>query len=236
VWAKFQTSDRKAEKLTIQVNSGKSFYQKLSMELNFNKPITQIRIDSLAIKADSVFIPIRKEMVSFADSSKRDRLLINMFLPDSIETDLISLVATDSTFQDIEGEVNEKPIQANYRKLKRKNLADGISGEIRGANGKLVVQLINGKKEIEYEQKLDTGNKFSFSLLDPGTYSLRVIEDRNGNGIWDPSNYQLRRSAERVFYYEGEEQTRDLVVRGGWTAEDLVIQANNPSGLRITEK
>ena len=236
VWAKFQTSDRKAEKLTIQVNSGKSFYQKLSMELNFNKPITQIRIDSLAIKADSVFIPIRKEMVSFADSSKRDRLLINMFLPDSIETDLISLVATDSTFQDIEGEVNEKPIQANYRKLKRKNLADGISGEIRGANGKLVVQLINGKKEIEYEQKLDTGNKFSFSLLDPGTYSLRVIEDRNGNGIWDPSNYQLRRSAERVFYYEGEEQTRDLVVRGGWTVEDLVIQANNPSGLRITEK
>ena len=236
VWAKFQTSDRKAEKLTIQVNSGKSFYQKLSMELNFNKPITQIRIDSLAIKADSVFIPISKEMLSFADSSKRDRLLINLFLPDSIETDLISLIATDSTFQDIEGEVNEKPIQANYRKLKRKNLADGISGEIRGAKGKLVVQLINGKKEIEYEQKLDTGNKFSFSLLDPGTYSLRVIEDRNGNGIWDPSNYQLRRSAERVFYYEGEEQTRDLVVRGGWTVEDLVIQANNPSGLRITEK
>ena len=236
VWAKFPPSDRKAENLTIQVNSGKSFYQKLSMELNFNKPITQIRMDSLAIKADSILIPIRKEMLSFADSSKRDLLRINLFLPDSIETDLISLIAADSTFQDIEGEVNEKPIQANYRKLKRKNLADGISGEIRGADGKLVVQLINGKKEIEYELKLDNESKFSFSLLDPGTYSLRVIEDRNGNGIWDPSNYQMRKSAERVFYYEGEEQTRDLVVRGGWTVEDLVIRANNPSGLRKTEK
>ena len=236
VWAKFPPSDRKAEKLTIQVNSGKSFYQKLSIELNFNKPITQIRMDSLAIKADSILIPIRKEMLSFADSSKRDLLRINLFLPDSIETDLISLIAADSTFQDIEGEVNEKPIQANYRKLKRKNLADGISGEIRGADGKLVVQLINGKKEIEYELKLDNESKFSFSLLDPGTYSLRVIEDRNGNGIWDPSNYQMRRSAERVFYYEGEEQTRDLVVRGGWTVEDLIIRANNPSGLRKTEK
>ncbi len=236
VWAKFPPSDRKAEKLTIQVNSGKSFYQKLSMELNFNKPITQIRMDSLAIKADSILIPIRKEMLSFADSSKRDLLRINLFLPDSIETDLISLIAADSTFQDIEGEVNEKPIQANYRKLKRKNLADGISGEIRGTDGKLVVQLISGKKEIEYELKLDNESKFSFSLLDPGTYSLRVIEDRNGNGIWDPSNYQTRRSAERVFYYEGEEQTRDLVVRGGWTVEDLVIRANNPSGLRKTEK
>ena len=236
LWAKFPTSERKPEKLSVEVNSGKSFYQNLKMELTFNKPIDQIRLDSLRIKADSIFIPIRKEMLSFADSSKRDLLRIQLFLPDSIENDLISLVASDSTFQDIEGEVNEKPLQANYRKLKRKDLADGISGEIRGASGPLIVQLINGKKEVAYELILDKGNKFSMSLLDPGTYSLRVIEDQNGNGIWDPSNYQKRRSAERIFYYEGEEQTRDLVVRGGWSLEDLIIVATNPSGLKKSEK
>ena len=236
LWAKFPTSERKPEKLSIEVNSGKSFYQNLKMEVTFNKPLAQIRLDSLRIKADSIFIPIRKEMLSFADSSKRDLLRIQLFLPDSIENDLISLVASDSTFQDIEGEVNEKPLQANYRKLKRKDLADGISGEIRGASGPLIVQLINGKKEVAYELILDKGNKFSMSLLDPGTYSLRVIEDQNGNGIWDPSNYQMRRSAERIFYYEGEEQTRDLVVRGGWTLEDLIITATNPSGLKKSEK
>jgi uncharacterized protein (DUF2141 family) len=236
LWAKFPASERKPEKLSIEVNSGKSFYQNLKMEVTFNKPLAQIRLDSLRIKADSIFIPIRKEMLSFADSSKRDLLRIQLFLPDSIENDLISLVASDSTFQDIEGEVNEKPLQANYRKLKRKDLADGISGEIRGASGPLIVQLINGKKEVAYELILDKGNKFSMSLLDPGTYSLRVIEDQNGNGIWDPSNYQMRRSAERIFYYEGEEQTRDLVVRGGWTLEDLIITATKPSGLKKSEK
>ena len=236
IWAKFPSSDRKPEKLSVQVNSGKSFYQTLKMELKFNKPITQVRLDSLSIKADSTFIPIRKEMLSFADSSKRDLLRIHLFLPDSIETELISLIARKSTFQDIEGEVNEKPLQANYKKLKRQNLADGISGEIRNATAPLVLQLINGKKEVAYELILDKGNKFSFSLLDPGTYSLRVIEDQNGNGIWDPSNYQLRRSAERIFYYEGEDQTRDLIVRGGWTVEDLIIQANFPSELRKTKK
>ena len=234
LWAKFPTSERKPEKLSVEVNSGKSFYQNLKMELTFNKPITQIRLDSLRIKADSIFIPIRQEMLSFADSSKRDLLRIQLFLPDAIESDLISLVASDSTFQDIEGQVNEKPIQANYRKLKRKDLADGISGEIRGATTPLIVQLVNGKKEVAYEQVLDKGNKFSMTLLDPGTYSLRVIEDLNGNGIWDPSNYQMRKSAERIFYYEGEEQTRDLVVRGGWTLEDLIITATNPSGLKKT--
>ncbi len=236
VWAKFPTSERKPEKLSVEVNSGKSFYQNLNMKLTFNKPIANIRLDSLRLQADSVFIPVRREMLSFTDSSMRDVLRIQAFIPDSIDSDLITLVAADSTFQDIEGAVNEKPLQANYKKLERKELADGISGEIRGAVVPLVVQLINGKKEVAYELIVDKGNKFSFSLLEPGTYSLRILEDQNGNRIWDPSNYQMRKSAERIFYYEGEDQTRDLVVRGGWTVEDLVIRATNASGLKKSEK
>ena len=236
IWAKFPVSERKPEKLSLEVNSGKNFYQNLKMELTFNKPIAQIRLDSLGIKADSLFIPIRKEMLSFADSSRRDVLRIQAFLPDSLESDLVTLFAADSTFQDIEGEFNEKKVEANYRKLLRKNLADGISGSIEGTTGPIVLQLVNGKKEVAYEQILKEGGKFSFSLLDPGTYSLRIIEDRNGNGIWDPSNYTQRIASERVFYYEGEEQTRDLVIRGGWTLEDLIIQANPASGLQKFEK
>ena len=236
IWAKFPVSERKPEKLSLEVNSGKNFYQTLKMELTFNKPIAQIRLDSLGIKADSLFIPIRKEMLSFADSSRRDVLRIQAFLPDSLESDLVTLFAADSTFQDIEGEFNEKKVEANYRKLLRKNLADGISGEVLGTKGPLLLQLVNGKKEVAYEQVLKEGGKFSFSLLDPGTYSLRIIEDRNGNGIWDPSNYTQRKASDRVFYYEGEEQTRDLVIRGGWTLEDLIIQANPASGLQKFEK
>lgn len=236
IWAKFPVSERKPEKLSLQVNSGKSFYQNLTMILTFNKPITQIQLDSLGLKVDSLFLPIREEMLSFADSSSRNVLQIQAFLPDSLETELVTLFAADSTFQDIEGEYNEKKVEANYRKLLRKNLADGISGEVHGTKGPLLLQLINGKKEIAYEQVLKEATKFSFILLDPGTYSLRIIEDQNGNGVWDPSNYTQRRSAERVFYYEGENKTRDLVIRGGWTLEDLAIQANPASGLQKFEK
>lgn len=236
VWAKFPLSERKPEKLSIAVNSGKSFYQKLTIELTFNKPITDIRLDSLGIKADSLFIPIRQEMLSFTDSSRRDILRIQAVLPDSLETELVTLFAADSTFQDIEGVMNEKKVEANYRKLLRKNLADGIIGSVVGTEGPLLLQLINSKKEIAYEQILEKEGEFSFTLLDPGTYNLRVIEDRNGNGIWDPSNYIQRRQAERVFYYEGEEKTRDLVIRGGWTLEDLIIQASPASGMKKSEK
>ncbi len=236
IWAKFPDSGRKPEKLDIQINSGKSFYQDLDIQLTFNKPVNQINLDSLQLKIDSLFIPIQKHMLSFVDSSKRDVLHIKAFLADSLQTELVTLIAPDSTFQDIEGEYNEKKVEANYRKLVRKNLADGISGEVIGTEGPLIIQLINGKKEITYQQVLDTKTKFSFSLLDPGTYTLRVIEDSNGNGIWDPSNYMQRKLAERVFYYKGEDQTRDLIVRGGWTIEDLLISATPATGLHKNEK
>lgn len=236
IWAKFPDSGRKPEKLDIQINSGKSFYQDLDIQLTFNKPVNQINLDSLQLKIDSLFIPIQKHMLSFVDSSKRDVLHIKAFLADSLQTELVTLIAPDSTFQDIEGEYNEKKVEANYRKLVRKNLADGISGEVIGTEGPLIIQLINGKKEITYQQVLDTKTKFSFSLLDPGTYTLRLIEDSNGNGIWDPSNYMQRKLAERVFYYKGEDQTRDLIIRGGWTIEDLLISATPATGLHKNEK
>jgi hypothetical protein len=233
IWAKFPVSERKPEKLDITANSGKSFYQQLQMELTFNKPITQIRFDSLYLAYDSASIlPIRREMLSFADSSKRDLLRLRMAVPDSLDAEVFTLKAADSTFQDIEGLFNEKALAANYRKLKRNSLADGVSGLIEGANPPYVLQLISAKQEVAYELFINEGKAFAFKLLEPGTYFLRIIEDKNGNGIWDPSNYVQRKLAERVFYYLGEEDSRELVIRGGWTLEDLLIKANPPTGRR----
>jgi len=231
VWAKFPTSERKPEKLEVTANSGKSFYGKLSMELTFNKPITQIRLDSLYLAYDSASImPIKREMIYFTDSTKRDLLHLTLAIPDSLDAAIFTLHAKDSTFQDIEGAFNEKILAANYRKLKRNALADGISGKIEGANPPYVLQLLNGKKEVSYEQLIKEGSSFAFNLLEAGSYTLRIIEDKNANGSWDPSNYIKRKQAERVFYYVGEDGNRELVIRGGWTVEDLTITANPPTG------
>lgn len=233
VWAKFPVSERKPEKLNITANSGKSFYQQLQIELTFNKPITEISLDSLYLSYDSAsIIPIQKEMLSFPDSSKRDILQLRLSVPDSLDTEIFTLIAKDSTFQDIEGAYNEKALAANYRKLKRNALADGLSGKIEGASPPYVLQLLNGKKEVSYELIVNQGNSFAFNLLEPGTYTLRITEDQNGNGDWDPSNYTQRKLAERVFYYVGEDDSRELIIRGGWTVEDLIITANPATGRR----
>jgi hypothetical protein len=235
IWTKFESSDRKKEELTIQANSGKSFYQKLQIELTFNKPVLNINTDSLYISFDTAsVIPIRRDMMFFEDSSRRDKLFIYLNIADSISQEIFTLNAKDSTFQDIENVFNKEAVKANYKKLKRETLADEISGTILGNSGPYIVQLIS-KNEVSREQYIETGNAFSFTLVETGEYQIRVITDQNRNRRWDPGNFALKRSAEQVFYFEDEDISRDITIRAGWTVPSQQINSTPQTGLKPEE-
>jgi hypothetical protein len=232
IWAKFKESERKPDKLEVNVKSGINFYKQLNIQIKFNKPISEIKLDSLVMEADSTFqIPITNAMLSFLDSTKRDQLEISLSIPDTIKQELITLRASATTFIDIEKQTNEKEIKANFRKLKREDLADELKGKILEANPPFIIQLINSKEEIVREEYLTNGNEYSFKLIEPGSFKIRVIEDSNNNRNWDPSNYTFKKLAERIFYYKGEEDKNEVIVRSGWTLEEQNITATKPTGL-----
>lgn len=234
-YAKFQESDRKPEKLTITGNTGKSFYQKLPIELKFNKPLMQVNFDSLYIAYDTAQrIPITTEMLSFADSATRTLLKIEVPIPDDLAYELFTIKAADSTFFDIDGYFNEKQFTGNYRKLKKETLSDGISGKISGATGPFIVQLLNGKGEIAYSKTIEKTDKYQFTEIEPGTYEIRVIWDQNQNQRWDPANYKLKQYAEQVSYFEDPKtKKREITIRGGWSLEDQNIIMKPKTGLKI---
>ncbi len=231
VWAKFETSERKKEELTINANSGKSFYQSLQIELSFNKPVLKINTDSLFVSFDTASVfPVTYKMLSFEDSSRRDKLLINLTFPDSIPYEIFTLNAKGSTFQDIEKVFNKEALKANYKKLKRETLADEISGSIMGIEGPFIVQLMS-KGEVRKEQFISTGNTFSFILVEAGNYQVRVIADSNGNKRWDPANIDQKRLAEQVFYFKDDDDSLDITIRAGWTIPSQVISSTPKTGL-----
>ncbi|MEB2773976.1 Ig-like domain-containing domain [Algoriphagus sp. D3-2-R+10] len=234
IWAKFEESDRKPEKLSITANSGKSFYQNLPIELTFNKPLNNINYDSLYLAYDTAsVIPITQDMLSFKDSLKRDMLEINLNIPDSIPFEVFSIKAADSTFIDIEGQYNEVALSANYKKLKKETLADAITGTIEDAEGPFIIQLLDSKEELKRETYVESGNHFSFRLIEAGNYQIRIIEDTNGNQRWDPANFEEKRNAERTFYYlDPETGNKNISIRGGWTLTDLVIRSTPKTGLK----
>lgn len=233
IWAKFNPSERKPEELTVSANSGINFYQNLPIKLTFNKPVNNINTDSLFVQYDSAsIIPIEPRMMSFEDSIQRKTLLINLTIPDSLAQNIFTLIASDSTFIDVEGIPNKEQIKANYRKLKRSDLADEIKGRIDLAEPPFIIQLIDSKNVVIRELFISEGQEYRFTLIEPGNFRIRVIEDRNGNQKWDTGNFFTRRNAERVFYYKGgEPETDQITIRAGWTLEEQNIKAGPKTGI-----
>jgi len=72
------------------------------------------------------------------------------------------------------------------------------------------------------KQKLNAGSKmFSFTLLPPGDYTFKLIEDRNDNFIWDSGNYWKHLQPERIFFYTGA-----ITLRANWDV-DLQMKVDN---------
>lgn len=94
-----------------------------------------------------------------------------------------------------------------------------ISGAVNPAkaNTSYVVQLIHpDTKEVLYETK--TPKSFTFPYVEPATYEMRAIEDRNQNGRWDIGNFKERIKPESIYFF----QTK-LKIKANFQLTDLWI-------------
>ena len=64
-----------------------------------------------------------------------------------------------------------------------------------------------------------TSGSLNVKLFNPGSYDLRILEDMNNNGVWDPGNYHLKIQPEKVFSIP-----QKFSVRANWDNEkDIVL-------------
>lgn len=59
-----------------------------------------------------------------------------------------------------------------------------------------------------------TSPTFNVKLFNPGEYELRILEDENENGRWDPGNYHLKKQPEKVIAYP-----KKISIRADWDNE-----------------
>ncbi len=72
-----------------------------------------------------------------------------------------------------------------------------------------IVQLMDGSDKVVYTIKPVDG-KADFYFIRPGRYYLRMIDDINGNGVWDTGNYDEHLQPEPVYYHPGEFNLRAM--------------------------
>ena len=75
--------------------------------------------------------------------------------------------------------------------------------------------------------------KADFYYLNPGKYGARLINDTNGNGVWDTGDYAARRQPEMVYYYPQVLEFKanfDLIQ--DWNVKEKPLDKQKPDELK----
>ncbi len=83
-------------------------------------------------------------------------------------------------------------------------------------------QLINNKGEVVFENY--SNKEFSFDNTLPGKYTIRILVDENGNGIWDIGDITKNIVPEQVYFYISEEGTSEITIRANWVLGPNIIK------------
>ena len=75
------------------------------------------------------------------------------------------------------------------------------------------VELLDGQDKVVRKVPVVDG-KADFYFLNPGKYCARLVNDTNGNGVWDTGEYETKRQPEMVYYYP-----QILEPRANWEVE-----------------
>jgi len=82
------------------------------------------------------------------------------------------------------------------------------------------VEMLNSKQNIVAQKQFTLSENdsvmFTFEMMQPGDYSLRIVYDTDSNGKWTTGSYADRRQAEKIFF------PKNLSVKSKWDVEELV--------------
>ncbi len=152
---------------------------------------------SISIDSTDKIITVQNQWASSTDY----RLIISKdFATDSLGTGLLK---SDTVKFKTKKETDYGSLKINFKNL------DKYTNP--------VLQFVSNNKVVNsYPLASDV---LSIKLFEPGNYDLRILEDTNKNGIWDPGNYHEKRQPEKVFYIP-----QKLNIRANWDNEkDLVL-------------
>ncbi len=165
------------------------------ISLLFDEPVLSYEPDSihLRMKVDSLYQDIPFDFEQDSVEIRRFNLYANWEPKAEYE------FSVDSTaFVGLYGLHTDKIRQA----FKVRSLDDygEIYFNISGHGPVAFVELLDAQDKVLRREPVVDG-KADFHFLNAGKYSARLINDTNGNGVWDTGNYEQGLQPEMVYYY-----------------------------------
>ena len=164
------------------------------------------------------------------------------FIPDSLNLMRYNVYAdwepgesytfeVDSTaFQGIYGLFTDK-VKKEF-KVKKPEEYGQIFFDVSGADSLAFVDLLDAQDKVVRTVPVVNG-RADFYFLNPGKYSARLINDRNGNGVWDTGKYEDKRQPEEVYYYyQVLELKANFDLTQSWNIHDRPLDQQKPGELK----
>lgn len=208
-------SKMEIDSLQLRIEPAGTVNFKESIRIIPNTPLDQLTESLLTLTdQDTLAVPFTLEYDDFRNTVYLDF--------QRKENQRYNLLALPGTFVDFFGDTNDT-IRSSFR---TQNLSDFGNVVVNLQNIKsfpIIVQLTDKDGKVVKEQFSGSESSFSFSLVKPGTYYIRVIYDVNNNQKWDTGNYLQRLQPEEVYYF-----LDPLDVRANWDVTQQIDLGYQP--------
>lgn len=172
--------------------------------ITFESPMIATPFDSVTIMAKNT-----REQVSKASFTvERDTANIKQYTLRLAEKLVpgyeYTLRIPDSLFMDIDGIYCDSLVKKFS--LPQDDKLSSVTLEVSNVNEKYLIELVDEKRTKIYRSYLiDTASVLQFPYLKAGKYSVRITEDKNGNGQVDTGDLLSRKQPEKVLMYKVNE-------------------------------
>ncbi len=189
---RFRTIKADSLKITALTKGTINYDDDFAIEANI--PLTQIDTTKIKLTTnDSLSVPYKVKYDSIFNTY--------LFAINKQEGQKYDFTMLPGTFTDFYDNTNKDTL--NYSvKTKMKSEYGNIRVNLKNAEFPLIVQLVDNKGEVMYEQYTTDAPAVDFTNLAPNQYALRIVFDTNGNGKYDTGNFLLGIQPERVSYSE----------------------------------
>ncbi len=195
----------KLDSLAITSITGRFLEFDKSFKVKSNIPLDSLNEGLITVIQDSVVIPFTASIkeqnnINIDFKTKENAKYKVQFLPEAI-IDFFSSKNDTLTYQTSTKE------RSDYGEIEV-TLVNAV-------NFPYIAQLINAKEEVVETRYTTEDPVLSFKNLNPAIYTLRLIEDRNENTVFDTGNYLRKLQPEKVINYPVP-----LEVRPSWTVKE----------------
>lgn len=212
--------------ILIRRNKNDKYEKELIPTLNINNKVDKIKHITITSKIPIASID-KSKIILLEDSVSRRNFQLQQ---DTIKQNLYHIRYNWKAKQNYELVIQENAIKSPFdhtqKELKQAftlDDADNYGDILFTINGlktdvDYVIQLIDeAKKKIYDSRTIRNVTRVNYLKYPGAKYSIRIFEDKNGNGRWDGANYFTKTQAEPIWYLD-----KTFTIRANWEQNETL--------------